>query len=488
MNNNKAQNITDVQQGIGWIYSDLKWLTEKEAELANKERDALLKSLSQEVNYSFMQSKVHIGELSPGCLICGEGYWSCMFINGLCTAHCFYCPQDREIKEERLPKEDIYFNDAKHYIAYLEKFNFKGVGFSGGEPLLVFDKLLTYIEKIRERFGKSMYLWIYTNGDLVTKDKLIRLNKSGIDEIRFNISANNYDLRPVELAVNIIDTVIVEIPSIPEDYETVKRCLTKMQKIGVRHLNIHQLQATQYNYKNLIDRGYTFLHYHNPPIFESEMSALKLIRYALDNKIGLPINYCSSGYKERFQGEGARARKAYLIKKDFEELTDPKYIRSLSIQDSLTNIKKIIKILLRNKCRSNLWSLNDTKTEIFIHSSLLKYIDFDKHSLIISYFKPLFITDPAFGKVGVEIKLSSKEKIFIKKELAFHKKLSSKVTIEAFQKIFIENIDWRKVLNYFYRNYELKNKESLNELKKEADALLALKKYENLDVGFSEIY
>jgi pyruvate formate-lyase activating enzyme-like uncharacterized protein len=486
--NNKELNIVNVRQRVGWVYSDMKWLTEKEAELANKKRDRLLKYLSDKVNYSFMQGKVQTGELSPGCLICKKGYWSCIFINGLCTGHCFYCPQDRKIKQERFPMEEIPFDDPKNYVAYLEKFNFKGVGFSGGETLLVFDKLLMYIEKIRERFGKSMYLWMYTNGDLVTKDKLRSLNQSGLDEIRFNISANNYDLRPAELAVNIMKTVTVEIPSIPEDYEIVKRRLTKMQKMGIKYLNIHQLHTTQYNYRNFIDRDYTFLHQPGVPIFESEMSALKLVKYALDNKIYLPINYCSATYKNRFQGMGERARKADLIKKSFEELTDYKYIRSLSVQDSFTSMEKIIKILLRSKCRLDLWSLNDTKTEIFIHSSLLKYIDFNKHSLIISYFMPFLATNAVVGEVNDGTTLSFKEKIFIKKELVFQQKLSSKVTIEVFQKIFIENLDWIKALKYFYKNYKLKNNESLIKLKNETELLSVIKIYENLDGGLAEIY
>jgi len=485
----KELNIISAQQSIGWAYPDLRWLTEKEAKLANAKRAKLIKALSDKVSYSFMQNKVHTGELSPGCLICGQGYWSCMFINNLCTANCFYCPQDRKINKERHPNADIYFADPKDYIAYLEKFNFKGVGFSGGEPLLVFDKLLAFIKKIRKRFGKSMYLWIYTNGDLVNKDKLIKLKKSGLDEIRFNISANDYNLCPVKLAVDIINVVTIEIPSIPEDFEKVKKCLIRMQKIGVRYLNIHQLSATRHNYKNYIDRGYTLLHDPSISIFESEIAALKLIRYALDKKIGLPINYCSSIYKARFQGKGKRERYAYLVKKDFEELTNSKYIRRLSIQDSLTKVNKIIKILQKNKSRPELWSLSGMKTEIFIHKSLLKCVDFGKHSLIISYFEPQLRANLIFGEEsGDEIKLNSNKTIFIKKEPVTQRKLSNKVTVETFQKIFIENMDWNKSLNYFYRNYKLKSRKDFNGLKKETELLFTLGTWENLEVGFSEVY
>lgn len=485
----KKLNKIEVQQIVGWSYSEFNWFTEKEARLANKKRDDLLKLIFNKSNHSFFKNKIYIGNLSPGCLICGSGYWSCLFINSLCTASCFYCPQDRKIKKERPPLEGgIIFDKAENYVNYLEKFNFKGVGFSGGETLLVFQKLLTYIKKIKEKFGKKFYVWIYTNGNLATKDRLIRLKKAGLDEIRFNISTRGYNLQPVELARNIFNTVTVEIPCIPEDYEIVKKTLIIMQKIGVKYLNIHQLFATNYNFKNFINRDYTFLHHGHLPIFESEMVALKLMKFALDNKISLSINYCSQAYKNIFQPKGRRERAASLIKKNFEELTNSGYIRSLSIQDSKTNIKKIIKILNENKCKGDLWLLNDTKTEIFIHSSLLQYIDFNKYDLTISYFEPQIRSAYVYNESYKEISLDSQKKVYIAKQNVARLKLQNTILIQTFHKLFIDNINKNEALHYFYRNYNLKRKASLEKMKEEIGFLLSLEKWEQLEAGFPEIY
>ncbi len=333
----------DIRSRVGWVYSDLEWLTKEEATLVNKTRGRLLKSLSGRVHYSFMQNKIHIGNLSPGCLICGEGYWSCIYINTLCTANCFYCPQDRNIQKECLPYEKgIIFYDSHDYVDYLEKFGYKGVGFSGGETLLVFERLLEYIKNIRKRFGKRMYLWIYTNGDLVDRSKLDRLKQAGLDEIRFNISARDYNLKALRLATKIIDTVTVEIPAIPEDLKILKKCLFKIHNMGVKYLNIHQLITSENNYKNYLKRGYTFLHQPNIAILESEITALKLIKYALNNKINLAINYCTGLYADRLQSAGRRMRLSSLVKDNFEELTNSGYIRRISVQDSAGGVKNII--------------------------------------------------------------------------------------------------------------------------------------------------
>jgi len=72
-------------------------------------------------------------------------------------------------------------------------------------------------------------------------------------------------------------TVAVEIPAIPEDYETVRKLLPDMQKIGVRHLNLHQLYASEHNYRELARRGYTIAPSveHGPVVFASEMTVFR---------------------------------------------------------------------------------------------------------------------------------------------------------------------------------------------------------------------
>jgi hypothetical protein len=105
----KEEGIRKVQQDIGWAYSDMKWLTDKEAGLASQKREQLIKTLSNKTRYSFMQNKLHTGRLSPGCLICGQGGWSCMFINGLCTAIVFTVPRIGGSKRNaRLTQKRLY--------------------------------------------------------------------------------------------------------------------------------------------------------------------------------------------------------------------------------------------------------------------------------------------------------------------------------------------------------------------------------------------
>jgi len=487
--NKKQDAITRVRQCVGWAYSEMKWLTKSEARRANRQRDRLLHSLRGRTNYCFEKNKIHTSGLSPGCSVCGQGFWSCMFINGLCSAHCFYCPQDRKMKKERLPNTGgVTFNHPEEYADYLERLGFKGVGFSGGEPLLVFEKLLDYIRVLRQRFGDRLYLWIYTNGDLVDKKKLIRLKKAGLNEIRFNISARNYDLGRVALAIPIIDRVTIEIPAIPEDYQFVATRLAKMRKLGVRYLNLHQLCATQNNYKDYIRRNYTFLHFPSTSIFESEITALRLMKFALDHRINLPINYCSSAYKGRLQAKGQRERLASVVKSDYEELTQTGHIRRLSLQASSENIRKIVMMLKQNKCPEPLFSLNDAGTEIFLHISCLKGLDLEGFNAALNYFEPQVGTIGYSSETAEKVILDSRKGVFIKKQLMTQYKDLSALGMKSFQELFFENAVEEEVMKSFLKNYKLKTKEDSDLMMREAGYLRACEQFERLEAGFPEFY
>lgn len=467
---NKKDNIDEVKRVVGWAYNDLNWLTEDEARKRNAERDELLKSL--EAYYCFRRSKICYGKLSPGCLKCGEGKWSCLYINVLCTGTCFFCPQDRNVKDERPPAaENILFDNPDDYLDYLERFSFEGVGFSGGETTLVSDKLILYINKIKQRFGNGIYTWVYTNGDLIDNAKLKGLKAAGLDEIRFNISARDYSLNKVKSATEFIDTVTVEIPAIPEDHEILKKQIGEMQRSGVHHLNLHQLFTTPHNYKAYIDRSYTFLHRPDLPILESEMSALNLLRYAMDSGVTLPINYCSCAYKQRFQQMGRRLRAASAIRRDFDGITSLGYIRLLSVVDSPENINDIAAALAKSGHDNNLWSLDDTGTELSVHRSLLKHIDAERYSVDLSY----ILADIKGGRTphGYEIKLNTSKSVFVESEL-----------ICALRGLKPASV--MRILQCFERERVDKVRGSAES--QDSDIFREIMPYEVIESGFPEIY
>jgi pyruvate formate-lyase activating enzyme-like uncharacterized protein len=364
-------------------------VTETHAAEANRLRDGLLAHLqARGVRYSAKQSKLYTGELSPGCATCGAGTWSCAYLTKQCTAACFFCPSEPG-SDGSLPRANrLPLPNLEAYIALLRFFQFRGVAFSGGEPLLAFEDLVTWITRIKQEFGDGIYLWVYTNGDLVDEDKLQALHHAGLDEIRINIRARDYRLAPVILARKFIQTVTVEIPTIPEDNEILKDRIVDLHKLGVDHLNLHQLFANQVNYRSLAERSYTFLPLVGTasPVLESEITALRLLLFALENQIDLPINYCSLVYRTRYDELAHRRRAAALSKQAHDTVAETGLLRRLSTSGPPESIWQIHASLEADGYDSALWRVKDDGTSLIFHPTLLASSQLQRKMVNLEYY------------------------------------------------------------------------------------------------------
>ncbi|MFB6340284.1 radical SAM protein [Saccharicrinis sp. FJH62] len=307
-------------------YQDIRWINPYEADVFQIKRDELL---SKNPGRLFKGTKIFHNGISNGCSLCGKGMWSCLFITGKCNAGCFYCPAPQQTDE--LPtSQGLTFETPEAYAEYVNYFGFKGVSFSGGEPLLYFERTLEYLKAVRSMCDPDIYIWLYTNGILASEEKFRLLAEAGLNEIRFDIGATRYSLENVKKASGIIPTVTIEIPSVPEEKNLIIELLPDLVKVGVKHLNLHQLRLTDHNAAKLLKRNYTYIPAEKPVVLESELAALEIIDYARDNQIDIGINYCSFYFKNRFQKAGFRTRVNTAMGVTGDMLTEKGNIRLIS--------------------------------------------------------------------------------------------------------------------------------------------------------------
>lgn len=323
----KQRLIESNRREYGLRYDLLNFAGIEQLVAASNLRKELLQWLEQRACFGYSGTKVDCSGLSPGCRRCGDGGWSCLFVNGRCNARCFYCPTSQD--DDGPPVTNgLAFASPKEYAAYVAALGFSGVSISGGEPLMAPDLTLAYISAVRKHCADYVHLWLYTNGTLLTADLCGRLRDAGLDEIRFDLGAVRYHLKKLRLAVGCIPTVTVEIPAVPEDEDLLKLKMVEMAEAGVNHLNLHQMRLTPFNFGSLTERGYTFLHGEKVTVLESELSALRMVRFGLEQGIPLPVNYCSFPYKRRFQQAAARRRAALAVALPGEVVTQPGYLRT----------------------------------------------------------------------------------------------------------------------------------------------------------------
>jgi uncharacterized protein len=150
-------------------FSNIKWLNSMKAPDAQTKKEKLLHNLKESL--LFKDTKPYYRQISQGCRLCGQGLWSCLFITNKCNASCFYCPS-AQLNDEVPATQSLNFETAESYADYINHFGFKGVSFSGGEPLLFFERTLHYLKTVRKMCSPDIYIWIYTNGILATEEKL----------------------------------------------------------------------------------------------------------------------------------------------------------------------------------------------------------------------------------------------------------------------------------------------------------------------------
>lgn len=308
-------------------YSNIKWLNPYSALKAENKRASFTKNL--ENNWLFKDTKPYYKQISNGCKLCGSGTWSCLFITGKCNAGCFYCPTSQLI-DEVPSSQNLHFETPKAYAEYISYFNFKGVSFSGGEPLLFFDRTLEYLIEIRKTCSPDIYIWMYTNGILADEEKFRKLADAGLNEVRFDIGATNYKLDKIRYAKGIIPNITVEIPAVPEEKEKIKKMLPELIEAGVTNLNLHQLRLTKHNAPKLLKRNYTYIHAEQPVVLESELAALEILDFANTQNLNIGINYCSFFFKNRFQKAGFRKQISNCLAESNEIITEKGFIRELN--------------------------------------------------------------------------------------------------------------------------------------------------------------
>lgn len=305
-------------------FSDIKWLNPYVATKAEQKKSKLTQSLNN--NWLFKRTKPFYNHISPGCQICGQGKWSCLFITGKCNGGCFYCPTS-QLNDEPPTSQNLHFGTAEAYAEYINHFKFKGVSFSGGEPLLFFDRTLEYLKEIRKSCSPDIYIWMYTNGILADSEKFEKLAEAGLNEIRFDIGATNYKLDKIQFAKGLIPNITIEIPAVPEKKGIIKQLLPEMINAGVTNLNLHQLRLTKYNAPKLLKHDYTYIHAEQPIVLESELAALEILNFAKDHNLSIGINYCSFFFKNRFQKAGFRNQVAGILAAPNSIITEKGFIR-----------------------------------------------------------------------------------------------------------------------------------------------------------------
>jgi len=242
------------------------------------------------------------GKLAKGCKLCVKGRKSVLFVTGLCPRNCFFCP----ISDEKKNNDVIYINELKinqldinKLIKEIKDSSSKGVGITGGDPLVKIARTEGFIKLLKEKLGKKFHIHLYTSFNLATKENMKKLHSAGLDEIRFHP-----DLETDIFWKNIVNAkefnwlVGIEVPVIPDKEKELMKLLEYF-KDKVDFFNLNELEMSDNKNVDRFKKNYKLSKDESYAIEGSMDLGIKLLNYC--KKYKLNCHLCSVKLKDRVQ-------------------------------------------------------------------------------------------------------------------------------------------------------------------------------------------
>ncbi|MFW9787858.1 MAG: radical SAM protein [Candidatus Thorarchaeota archaeon] len=262
-----------------------------------------------------------VGNLPLGCNYCTKGSKMVLFVTGLCDSACYYCPlsQDKSGKDVVFADE-MPVTDNSDILFEARAIQGEGAGISGGDPLCDLDRTLKYIRLLKEEYGPSFHLHLYTSQTDVSQEVLTSLREAGLDEIRFH--PQTADWSGIERAVASGLNVGIEVPTIPGKQDDLKELAKRAEEIGVSFLNINELEASETNFDKLVSMGMRLTSLESASIEGSASTAKDVLVWAKDGLQTLSVHFCSARFKDAVQMRRRLERRLEQTIRSFEERDD----------------------------------------------------------------------------------------------------------------------------------------------------------------------
>lgn len=274
------------------------------------------------MNFDVMEcGSIRNGPLAPGCEHCIKGGKMVLFITGRCDTGCYYCP----VSLEKKGRDVIYANELKTsskaaIIEEAESMDASGTGITGGDPLMNVDRTVDAIRMLKERFGPSHHIHLYTS--TMDVERIRRVVEAGADEIRFHPPTamwSHMEDSPLEEIVSSFDICFgIEVPALPNFREGLDALAGYAQSIGIDFINLNELEFSESNWGMMEKHGYELVDDLSSAILGSEETA----RYVMERHPDQPMHFCSSRFKDGVQLRNRLIRKAEKSAKEYEVVTE----------------------------------------------------------------------------------------------------------------------------------------------------------------------
>lgn len=253
--------------------------------------------------------------IAPGCLLCREGAKLVLFVTGRCERGCWYCPLSADRKGvDRVWANDREVSSDDDLLAEARAMSALGTGVTGGDPLLVPERVAHCCRVLKEAFGPAHQVHLYT-GQAPTADDLRPL-VGLVDELRLHPPHADWDRiletpypGAVRAARSLGFAVGIEVPSLP-GIEALAALLPL-----VDFLNINELEWGDTCADGMRARGLELADPAGNAVAGAEAWARPLLGHE-------KVRFCSSAFKDAVQLRRRMLRIAVNTARPFDEVSE----------------------------------------------------------------------------------------------------------------------------------------------------------------------
>lgn len=308
-----------------------------------------------------------------------------MLVTGLCSTKCFYCPLSfKKAGTDRIFADEWELDDehdTKKLIHEAENIEATGAGITGGDPLIVWQRTKTYITLLKETFGASFHIHLYTSA-LKHSDHLADLIAAGLDEVRFHPLPHtwtNMQNSPIKKTIqNMIDAsvdVAIEIPVLPKKEKDILSLITWADHQGVQFINLNELEFSERNCDDFLKKGYQVKNAISAAVKGSQQTAEKIMQMTQNERIQIGVHYCSVSFKDGVQLKNRLKRRANHIATPYDVITNEGTIIKGVIYPEDHSLASLLSVLQKTqKIPSHLFRLDYEKERIEIAAWMLEKI------------------------------------------------------------------------------------------------------------------
>ncbi|MHB1662777.1 MAG: radical SAM protein [Thermoplasmataceae archaeon] len=246
-----------------------------------------------------------------------------LFVSGICDAKCFYCPLSEQKKmKDVMYADEMPLSNMRDVIYEAKMIQATGTGITGGDPLKYYDRTSEYIKILKEEFGPSHHIHLYTISG--SKEAIDTTAKAGLDEIRFHPPEEIWNMMDRSVFKDRIKwskdnglVVGIEVPSLPGREKETLALIDFARRMDVEFINLNELEFSETNFENLLGKNYKIKSDYESGAKGSQNLAIKMVKENPD----YAVHYCSAAFKDGVQLKNRLKRRAKNAARSIDVVT-----------------------------------------------------------------------------------------------------------------------------------------------------------------------